>query len=198
MTEWDTRSVAPRLSSGARCRSVDPPGLYDIERAWAEKLAARGASAVPDEVALPRDALSAEAAVLLRHDTLGRLLGVTERRFPHVINRLAAAWFSPADMTALLDSMLFNERPERQGFPVKVVAELTQVRAHYETHVAPILQKVQARRRWEQARQGAFLDSQRRLRDQRIRQRREQAQRVSTGLRAFARRLLGKRSDESA
>lgn len=198
MTDWDTPSLAPRLWSGARGRSIDPPGLYETERAWAEKLAAHGASATPDEAALPRDALSAEAAVLLRHDTLGPLLSVTARRFPHVVNRLAAAWFSPADMTALVDSMLFNERPERQGFPVEVVAELTRVRAHYENHVAPILQKVQARRRWEQARQDAFLASQRRLRDQRIRQRRGQAERINNGLRALARRLLGKRSDKSA
>lgn len=197
MTDWDTQSLAPWLSSGARSRSVDPPGLYDIEQAWAEKLAARGASATPDEAA-PRDTLSAEAVVLLRHDALGRLLGVTARRFPHVVNRLAAAWFSPADTTALLDSMLFSERAERQGFPVEVVAELTQVRAHYEIHVAPVLQKVQARKQWEQARQDAFRDSQRRLRDQRIQQRREQWRRTDSGLRAFAHKLLRKRSDESA
>lgn len=198
MTDLDSQSLAPWLSSGARSRSVDPPGLYDIEQAWAEKLSARGASATFDEAAAPRGALSAEAVLLLQHDTLGRLLGVTARRFPHVINRLAAAWFSPADTNALLDSMLFSERAERQGFPVEVVAELTPVRAHYETHVAPILKKAQARHRWEQARQQAFRDSQRSLRDQRIQQRRERARQASSDLLVFARRLLRRCPDEAA
>lgn len=192
MTDWDTRSFAPWFSIGARSRTIDPPGLYDIEQALAQKLAARSRPGGTSQTPLSRDALSAEAVLLLRHDGLRSLLGVTARRFPHVVNRVAAAWFSPVDMTALLDSMLFNERAERQGFPADVVAELSQVRMHYEAYVAPTLQKVQARQRWEQAQQDALREEARRLRDERIQLRRQRARQTdSSPLRALARRLLG-------
>lgn len=89
--------------------------------------------------------------------------------------------------------MLFSERCGRQGFTAEVVGERLQVRAHYEEFVAPILHKAHAHQHWEQAQQEAHREAQRRLRDERIRARRQQAVQEGSTLRTLLCKLLHKR-----
>lgn len=192
-TEWDTLSFSPWLSILTRFKVVETSQTHDFERAMAEKLRTEDTAGATPTVQIPWDALSSDAHILLRHDGLRRLLGCTAHRFPHVVNRLAAAWFMPDEVVASLDSMLFSERLGRQGFPAEVVGELLQVRAHYEEYVAPILRKAHAQQQWEQAQQDAHREAQRRLREERVRARRQQAMQAGSTLRRLLRKLLDKR-----
>ena len=63
-------------------------------------------------------------------------LAATAEGFPHVINRLAAHWYEPLLMIRALDSLLIDDRPERQGFPFEVVVELGKLRDLYSRHLS--------------------------------------------------------------
>ena len=58
-------------------------------------------------------------------------LRMTARDFPHVVNRLAPHGYRPASMVENIDRLLIDDRPNRQGFPFAVVAELSELRAFY-------------------------------------------------------------------
>lgn len=47
-----------------------------------------------------------------------------EDRFPHVLNRVSAEWDTPTAALEVLESMLFDQRGGRQGFPDDAVAAL--------------------------------------------------------------------------
>ena len=49
------------------------------------------------------------------------------QRFPHVLNRIAADWdVARSRFAALIDSLLIDQRGQRQGFPFESVLELTE------------------------------------------------------------------------
>lgn len=50
------------------------------------------------------------------------------KRFPHVVNRLAACWTAPFDVIDLLDELLLDRRGGRRGFPADALAELLALR----------------------------------------------------------------------
>jgi hypothetical protein len=50
------------------------------------------------------------------------------KRFPHVVNRLAACWAVPLDVIDLLDELLVDRRGGRRGFPADTLAELLALR----------------------------------------------------------------------
>jgi len=52
----------------------------------------------------------------------------TQLRFPHVVDKLAAAWDDPRRLDAVFVELLVDHRGGRQGFPLEVIAELTAVR----------------------------------------------------------------------
>jgi hypothetical protein len=58
-------------------------------------------------------------------------------QFPRVLNRIADAWHSPASFAALIDSLLIDERGQRQGFPFEVMTEITELREYYFSMVHP-------------------------------------------------------------
>jgi hypothetical protein len=58
-------------------------------------------------------------------------LRMTARDFPHVVNKLAPFGYQPARMVECLDDLLIDDRPNREGFPFPVVAELSDLRAFY-------------------------------------------------------------------
>ncbi len=64
------------------------------------------------------------------------LLTQTANRYPHVLNRLGALWWTPEEFDKALESMILDERQTRAGFPLGVIGELTNLREHYATHVA--------------------------------------------------------------
>lgn len=49
-----------------------------------------------------------------------------ERHFPHVLARITALWGSP-EMDAYFSSLLFSDRPCRQGFPPAVAMEISRL-----------------------------------------------------------------------
>ncbi len=78
-----------------------------------------------------RKGLSLDAQALL--DKLpAKLLEHTARDFPHLIERFAANWSSPQSMRQVFDSLTFETRPGRRGFPLQVLTELSELRERYE------------------------------------------------------------------
>lgn len=65
------------------------------------------------------------------------LLHATAARFPHVIEAIARDWADPARLHQTLDTLLFDARGDRGGFPLEVVCELAELRARYERWVGP-------------------------------------------------------------
>jgi hypothetical protein len=59
----------------------------------------------------------------------------TAREFPHVINKLADAWEQRGAFEAVIDELLFTDRPCRRGFPPQVLRELTDLRCLHERRI---------------------------------------------------------------
>jgi hypothetical protein len=59
----------------------------------------------------------------------------TARRYPHVINKLALAWHRDEAFDAVIDELLFTQRPNRQGFPPGVLRELVDLRSLHERRI---------------------------------------------------------------
>jgi hypothetical protein len=53
-------------------------------------------------------------------------------KFPRIANLLAAMWQDPNSFRRYIDDLLVDRRGNRQGFPVEVLRELFELRAHYE------------------------------------------------------------------
>jgi hypothetical protein len=81
--------------------------------------------------------LTASASALLA--TLRRTLhlwALTD--YPHVLNRMADLWGDAREMNRYFDDLLLDARGDRRGFPLKVIAEITRVRDHYQARVSPV------------------------------------------------------------
>jgi hypothetical protein len=76
----------------------------------------------------PREALERDAASLVNSLPPQLSLEETARNFPHVINRLAMCWNNARDLQKAVDDLLIDDRLKREGFPLKVLVELTEVR----------------------------------------------------------------------
>jgi len=74
---------------------------------------------------------SAEAQALLDQLPVG-LLEQTTRDFPHLIEKFAANWPNPKAMHTVFEELTFESRVTRQGFPLAVLSELTELRRYYE------------------------------------------------------------------
>ena len=98
-----------------------------------------------------REPLDDGARGLLRNQDVRALLLGTSAQFPHVVNRIAAAWSDPDVLLHLLDELLLDDRAKRQGFPLDVALELSNLRMHYEMRVAPILRRASHSRRASKA-----------------------------------------------
>jgi hypothetical protein len=78
-----------------------------------------------------RNGPSLEAQALLAQLPTG-LLEQTARHFPHLIEKFASNWSSAAAMRKIFDELTFETRVARQGFPLAVLTELTELRQRYE------------------------------------------------------------------
>ncbi|MEO8305014.1 MAG: hypothetical protein ABI724_12915 [Betaproteobacteria bacterium] len=54
-------------------------------------------------------------------------------KFPRIANLLAAMWPDPNSFRRYIDDLLVDKRGSRQGFPVEVLRELFELRAHYDS-----------------------------------------------------------------
>ena len=66
------------------------------------------------------------------------------QRFPHILARIADLWGSAA-LDPYLDSLMFDERDGRQGFPPDVASEIFQLSA---THAALGFKRVDRTKGW--------------------------------------------------
>lgn len=89
------------------------------------KRAARPVAAPLRRIAHVREPLSEQAlrvVASLRADE--RSVGVLADRFPHVMNRLAAAWGTPNEVLSVIAELLVDRRGNRHGFPREGLDEL--------------------------------------------------------------------------
>ena len=54
------------------------------------------------------------------------------RRFPRIANQLAAVWSDTPSVRSYLDSLLVDDRGNRQGFPPDVLREMLSLRLYHE------------------------------------------------------------------
>ncbi len=78
-----------------------------------------------------RNGPSPEAQALLDQLPAG-LLEQTARDYPHLIEKFAANWPNPKAMRNVFEELTFESRVTRQGFPLAVLNELTELRERYE------------------------------------------------------------------
>ena len=52
-------------------------------------------------------------------------------RYPRIVNQIARHWRTPAQMDKYFQDLLMDTRGNRQGFPLKIVMELSTLREHY-------------------------------------------------------------------
>jgi hypothetical protein len=100
--------------------------------------AAQGFVSTPSRVRSCRTRRLEERAVRLLETLPPELRMVALRgQYPRLLNRLAAAWHDPREFDRLIDELLIDDRPNRQGFPFEVVRELTELREYYFAMVRP-------------------------------------------------------------
>jgi hypothetical protein len=100
--------------------------------------AARGFETAPGRVrGCPAGLLDNAAVRLLEGLPADLRLVALRGHYPRLLNRIAAAWSDPRRFDRLIDELLIDDRPNRQGFPFEVVRELTELREHYFATVQP-------------------------------------------------------------
>jgi hypothetical protein len=52
-------------------------------------------------------------------------------RYPRIVNQIARSWRLPTQLDRYLQELLMDTRGNRQGFPLKIVMELSTLREHY-------------------------------------------------------------------
>jgi hypothetical protein len=52
-------------------------------------------------------------------------------RYPRIVNKIARDWRVPSQLDRYLQELLMDTRGNRQGFPLKIVMELSTLREHY-------------------------------------------------------------------
>jgi hypothetical protein len=79
---------------------------------------------------LKESSLSKEARELLARLSECVPLDEVARQFPHIVNKLAQVWSKPTAVHKFLDSLLFDGRAGRQGFPLDVFTQLARLRSY--------------------------------------------------------------------
>lgn len=59
------------------------------------------------------------------------------RRFPRILNTIAAKWVDFIGCRRYLDSLQMDDRGGRQGFPFEVVQEICTLREHFDSLYPP-------------------------------------------------------------
>jgi hypothetical protein len=57
--------------------------------------------------------------------------------YPRIVNQLATLWRRPTQLDDYFDELLLDQRGNRQGFPLKVVSELMDLKDYYLRVVYP-------------------------------------------------------------
>ncbi len=84
-----------------------------------------------------RRPISPRALRLVEMLPRGFRLYETRLNYPHVVEQLADTWHDPRRFAAVIDELTLADRPNRAGFPFKVLNELTNLRDHYFAEIHP-------------------------------------------------------------
>jgi hypothetical protein len=84
----------------------------------------------------PRLALTPSASALFAKLRQPLRLSSLEH-YPHVLNRIAELWSRPQDLDEYFRELSIDDRRDRQGFPLEVIAELSRVQNFYQKRVTP-------------------------------------------------------------
>ena len=60
-------------------------------------------------------------------------------KYPRIANLLAVLWEDPNSLRRYVDDLLVDRRGNRQGFPLDVLREIFNLRAHYDVVHPPSL-----------------------------------------------------------
>lgn len=86
-----------------------------------------------------REPLNDGGRELLKDSEVAAILPIVSRDYPHVVNNLAAVWGNAAEVNGNFDKLLLSDRDGRQGFPLAVVVELSELRNYYHQRIIPTL-----------------------------------------------------------
>jgi hypothetical protein len=86
-----------------------------------------------------REPLNDAGRELLKDSEVAALLPIVSRDYPHVVNNLAAVWSNQFQVNGIFDKLLLSDRDGRQGFPLAVVVELSELRNYYHQRIIPTL-----------------------------------------------------------
>ena len=125
-------SYRSRSLPGAERAEPAAPSPLDAGTAVVERAAAQTAPPAPTESIepprVPREPLDHRGEALLRQLPGGLRLDVTARRYPHIVNQLAALWHDPRALDRCLEGLMIDDRRDRQGFAFEALAELADLR----------------------------------------------------------------------
>jgi hypothetical protein len=105
---------------------VGPPTLRPVSAPDRKPATAPGTPAR----AAPREQLTDSAARLLKALPFDAGMPCTARDFPHVLNRIAEVWSDVRAFSKLMNGLLIDDRPDREGFPAAVILELDALQQH--------------------------------------------------------------------
>ena len=57
--------------------------------------------------------------------------------YPRIVNHMAKLWKMPREMDRYFEELLTDTRGHRQGFPLKILMELSTLKDHYQAKVFP-------------------------------------------------------------
>ena len=64
------------------------------------------------------------------------------RKYPRIANRIADVWQRPVNCDKVFEDLMIDHRGTRQGFPVEVAKEITELRAYFNTVVCAGVQDI--------------------------------------------------------
>ena len=107
------------------------PDAYASERAHGPDARPSGAARSPArsvQSRRPGSLLDDLGFALLLEPGHGLVLEQTAQSYPHIVNKLAVFWNDAESLDAYLNTLLFADRPGREGLDFKAAAELAEVR----------------------------------------------------------------------
>ncbi len=92
-----------------------------------------------DQRYFPKWILEPRALRLLESLPAEIRLNALRRSFPHILNLIAMNWRCPVQMQRTVQSLLIDARGNREGFPIGVQQEITDLADYYFTVIRPQL-----------------------------------------------------------
>jgi hypothetical protein len=93
----------------------------------------------PDRARYRRPVWALEPRAIRLLDALPEALRLFQlrRHYPHVLNQLAQRWHDAGQMQQLIQSLLIDQRGNREGFPPDAQAEVQELADYYFSVIRP-------------------------------------------------------------